>query len=220
MRCVLTRAAGDAAGAGDVTGLSIRARYRARRLKEVAAASGGADLEAVIAGWAALEKLLVMEPGSFTPAEGGMKDAEWASLALNIPTLIRRIIVLKTELPTLNIQELVARRPRLLTEDEEALRRRAVQAKRLLTDAGAADVGALVSTLPDLLDPRQCASVLATMARWYPKENAVERLERDPDILLRAGERDQPLDPAFSLGRAVQVDSAKTRVESAFGFCA
>jgi hypothetical protein len=46
----------------------------------VAAASGGADLETVIAGWASLEMLLVMEPGSFTPAEGGMKDAEWASL--------------------------------------------------------------------------------------------------------------------------------------------
>ena len=39
----------------------------------------------------------------------------------------------------------------------------------------------------------QCASVLATMARWFPKDNAVERLERDPGIVLRAGEQDQPL---------------------------
>jgi len=74
-------------------------------------------------------------------------------------------------------------------------------ASRLL--AGAQDVGVLVSALPDLFDPRQCASVVATMARWFPKENAIERLERlerDPDIVLRAGEQDQPLDPAFSLG--------------------
>jgi hypothetical protein len=40
------------------------------------------------------------------------------TLALNVPQLTRRIIVLKTELPTLNVQELIARRPRLLTEDE------------------------------------------------------------------------------------------------------
>lgn len=182
---------------------SLAERFKRRRLHELAEASG-ADLGAVTAGWSRLEELLCAGGGGddgeehLVPDAEKMRDAEWAELALGGHRIVEKVVVLKSELPGLDVTELFARKPRVLLEDADILRRSCVQAKRMLN--GAQDVGRLVSIVPDLLHPRTCASVLATMARWFPKETPIAALERDPDVLRRAAERDQALDPAFSLG--------------------
>jgi hypothetical protein len=53
--------------------------------------------------------------------------------------------------------------------------------------ADAVDLDALITALPMLTDPAVAISVLVTVKRWYhTKENPMEVLEADPDLVLRA----------------------------------
>lgn len=49
--------------------------------------------------------------------------------------------------------------------------------------ADAKDAGALVTSIPQLLEPRSAVSVLVTVQRWYPTKDALTVLEADPDLI-------------------------------------
>ena len=49
--------------------------------------------------------------------------------------------------------------------------------------ANAKDAGSLITSIPQLLEPRSAVSVLVTVQRWYPSKDPIKVLEADPDLI-------------------------------------
>ncbi len=62
--------------------------------------------------------------------------------------------------------------------------------------ATAYDMDKLLGEVPQLLSPKVLLSVLVTVNKWYQlQRDPIEVLEKDPDLIRRAQEMDQPFEP-------------------------
>ena len=174
-------------------------RFRKRRVHELADI---ADIEGdvAMANWCSVEAILGAKPGTMLPDPEKMKDKDWARFVNTgaAAAISKRVVVLKSRFPSLDITLIAKSKPSLLLEEIDVLQRRAEQAA--LTLHTAQDAGKLIGIIPDLLNPQACASILGTLARFFPKKPSVETLEKDPDIVRRMEENDVALDPAFFVG--------------------
>ncbi|KAG2496574.1 hypothetical protein HYH03_005396 [Edaphochlamys debaryana] len=123
-----------------------------------------------------------------------MKASDWAKVVAD-PELASKVILIKTSFPTVNVEVLLDRHPRTLLWSLKLLQSNIEQVAPVL--------GALprpekvLETLPELLDPRQCFSVVASIRKWYTKRDPLEVLQMDPEVIRRAERVDVPLEPVF-----------------------
>lgn len=186
-----THAAVEEGEAGGV--LSIHERWRQRVLSEIveAAEKQGHQPEVIRNNFRKLDNLLV----SFKPSLDLMRPNDWAKLAADVDGLAYKIIMLKTHMPTLDMQAVMNVHPKLLLKTTEELESNVLYVSQVL--AKAKEPAAIIQQVPELLEPRMLLSVLVTLKRWWPKKDAVAVLEEDPDVIRRAQEKDIPFDPVF-----------------------
>lgn len=145
---------------------------------------------ALEAGLLALEALL---PG-MQPNLDALPAAQWALLVLDVPGVAQRVIALKSGWPGLDLSRFLTQYPRALTLSCDQILQDAAQVRELLRSATNPD--AILQEVPVLMVPMTCASVLASIVKWYPKaEDPVAVLEKDPDLVRRAQEWGAIFDP-------------------------
>jgi hypothetical protein len=146
-------------------------------------------------GLAALEGLL---PGWRLDLDAaGVPAASVAALALDPSEAAARVLALKDAWPRADLGAVVQRKPAVLLEDPQTIRANAAQIRQLLRTARDAD--ALVTSVPELLSPRQCLAILITVNKWYfSRRDPVAVLESDPGLIERASAADMPLEPVFT----------------------
>ncbi|GFH26741.1 predicted protein, partial [Haematococcus lacustris] len=96
--------------------------------------------------------------------------------------------------PGLDLSRFLTQYPRALTLSCDQILQDAAQVRELLRSATNPD--AILQEVPVLMVPMTCASVLASIVKWYPKaEDPVAVLEKDPDLVRRAQEWGAIFDP-------------------------
>ena len=138
---------------------------------------------------------------SFSPNLETMKAADWGIVLLDPDGVAKRLIALKMAFPSLNLSNVVTKKPSLLLKSVEDIERDANGTKKLL--ANARDIESLIEQLPDLLNPKTCLSILLSIQKWYNGRHSKEQkdpvaiLEGDPDLVYRAQAMDQPFEPVY-----------------------
>mmetsp|Transcript_15724 Transcript_15724/g.30179 ORF Transcript_15724/g.30179 Transcript_15724/m.30179 type:complete len:300 (+) Transcript_15724:97-996(+) len=168
-------------------------RHKERVLQEVtqAACKLGFEEEQMYINYVALDALLV----DFTPNLDKMGAKEWAMVAGDASDIYHKIVMLKAHFPSLDLQKLLAANPRVLLKDGARLEESIINVKAMLCEAK--NVDSMIQALPVLLEPKVLVSVLVTISRWFPNKDPLEVLEDDPELVLRAQEKDIPFDPVF-----------------------
>jgi len=149
------------------------------------------DFAQLSAGLAQLEVLL---PG-FQPNVEAMPARAWVSLAMDMPTVAARLAAFKAAYPAMDLSRALMRFPRGMLREPQDILRDATQVRQLLR--GAKDADKIVQEVPELMEPRTCASVLVSLRMWWRNTDPIVALERDPDIVRRAQEMDQPFAPVW-----------------------
>jgi len=177
---------------------NIKSRYKEKMWKELAEAAvkQGYTREHTLEQCRKLDSVLL----DFTPALEKMTMSDHVRLVIERDQVGRRIMILKTNFPSVDIPRLWINRPRTFLQDEEELLEAASQLKQLLSKAS--DVDNIVSILPAMLNMEHAVSILVTLQRWLPDEDAVQVLNKDPGIILRAQANGMPLDPVFYDGKS------------------
>jgi len=192
------------------TGDDIRARFRKRVLHDLveAAVREGRDRGSFNKNLSMLENLV---PG-FSPDPNTLKESDWVELIADAGSVARKIIRLKTCFPTLDIVDVMAKKPKTFLLSDEHLKTASEQVAHLLAEAE--DPGAIISATPDLLDPAMVASVLVSFQRWFRKEDPIQVLqERGASVLERAQQNDVPLDPVYFDGKSWKAPAFDTQAK-------
>jgi len=148
--------------------------------------------EQLMAGFAALEALL---PG-FSPTLEGMSAAQWAEVAMDTKGTAAKIVTLKVVWPGVDLAQVLTRFPRPLLQTTAEITDDAAKVRDLLKRAKNPD--AIIQAEPPLMVPKSLASVLVTINKWFHlAKDPVQVLENDPEIVRRAQEMDQPLEPVY-----------------------
>eukprot|EP00747_Dinoflagellata_sp_TGD_P170059 gnl/TRDRNA2_/TRDRNA2_200648_c0_seq1.p1 gnl/TRDRNA2_/TRDRNA2_200648_c0~~gnl/TRDRNA2_/TRDRNA2_200648_c0_seq1.p1 ORF type:complete len:314 (+),score=62.99 gnl/TRDRNA2_/TRDRNA2_200648_c0_seq1:34-975(+) len=150
-------------------GDNMMTHLRRERIAELAKLAGMSE-ETAQANWNKLESLLGIRTSVF-PDAAKMDDREWVRLMLEPSAVAKRIVTLKMILPTLDLESVITKKPSLLLEDEDSLRRRATKTTRLLGAAVAGDIGKLVSRKIELLDPEKCQEYVDAAKCQRPETN-------------------------------------------------
>lgn len=75
-----------------------------------------------------------------------------------------KIIMLKLHYPRLDLAKVLAKKPKMLLLSYEKLDQQAQQVRHLLSRAK--DLERLLGLVPELLDPKECISILITVTKW------------------------------------------------------
>ncbi len=59
------------------------------------------------------------------------------------------------------------------------------------------DVDAIMEAVPYLMDPPQLLQSLSNLARWFPNQEPVSLLEKNPALLMNIEEADLEADPLY-----------------------
>ncbi|GLC33881.1 hypothetical protein PLESTB_000814100 [Pleodorina starrii] len=123
-----------------------------------------------------------------------MRASDWARVVAD-PDLAAKLVLIKMAFPALNVEVLLSKHPRTLLWSRQKLEANLSEVCKVLHSLPRPEV--VLETLPELLDPRQCFSVVATLRKWYTKRDPLEVLQMDPDVIRRAEQWDVPLEPVF-----------------------
>jgi hypothetical protein len=59
------------------------------------------------------------------------------------------------------------------------------------------DIDAIMEAVPYLLDPQQLAQSLANLKKWFPNQDTLEMLQKNPKLLINIEEADLEADPLY-----------------------
>jgi len=172
------------------------------------AVSKGYDENIFNESWSQLDSIV----GAFTPDLDALKEEDWVTFVMDASLIARKIVVLKTFFPSLDVPRVLNKKPKLFLKDLEELRLVCEQVQHLLKEAP--NPGVILSETPDLFDPAMVASVLISFQRWFPKDDPVQKLQADgAGILQRAQDNDIPLDPVYYDGTTWRAPAFDTQAE-------
>ncbi|EFJ50467.1 hypothetical protein VOLCADRAFT_103925 [Volvox carteri f. nagariensis] len=123
-----------------------------------------------------------------------MRASDWARVVAD-PDLGAKLVLIKVGFPALNVEVFLSKHPRTLLWSREKLEANIRQVAPVFDSLPRPEL--VLEVLPELLDPRQCFSVVATLRKWYPKKDPLQVLQMDPDVIRRAEAWDVPLEPVF-----------------------
>merc|ERR1711970_1051775 len=103
-----------------------------------------------------------------------MKLSDYVQMAIDSDRVGRRIVILKTSFPRIDIPLLFIKRPRTFLQDEDDLLESAQQLKHLLSEAD--DMDNIVSVLPEMTNIEHAVSILVTLRRLLPNDDPVQML--------------------------------------------
>eukprot|EP00854_Cymbomonas_tetramitiformis_P013302 gene13302-15719_t len=178
--------------------IDITRRFKTRMWDEIAQAAmkEGHTKEDILARCEMLDTLLL----DFTPNLDKLSPKKFVELAVDASAVGRRIAVLKSHFPGIDIPQLWLDRPSTFLESEKELDESALKLKDLLSKAK--DINSIITVLPMMINIEYTVSILVTMKNRFPTVDPVEELEKDPDYILRSQANGQPLDPVFFDGES------------------
>lgn len=143
-----------------------------------------------------LSQLQFLLPG-LTPNLHKMKASEWAQVLASVPTTTSAILAFKSLYPGVDLLKVVATSPRLLLKDPHQMQGDAAQVRQVLQGLADEEVQAILEAVPYLCDPRQLVQGLSNLAAWFPSQDPIEMLKRDPTKLVNVEEADLEADPLY-----------------------
>jgi hypothetical protein len=66
-----------------------------------------------------------------------------------------------------------------------------------LLDGRLPDIDAVIEVVPDLMRPSALASAIASLQRWFPRQDAFALLQKNPRLLSEVAEADLAADPTY-----------------------
>ncbi|GMH45605.1 hypothetical protein BSKO_13562 [Bryopsis sp. KO-2023] len=118
--------------------------------------------------------------------ERHLKTVEKVKLALDIESVIRRVIRLKEMLPNVDASALVLKRPSLLSQDSEIVQKDLDTARKLLADAGGVEnFENLVEVEPSILNVELLDHTLRELERLFLGKKSAKLLESNPQWIWK-----------------------------------
>jgi len=168
-------------------------RRKEKELKEICQAGGrlGASESMLRENMAQLESLLP----DLHPNLDQMKASDWVKVLKNIQGVTMIVITLREQFPRANISAVLKMKPKLLLGNAARIQEDARQVKAMLSKVE--DVDAIIEAVPYLLDPYQLAQSLANLKKWFPNQDTLGMLQKNPKLLVNIGEADLEADPLY-----------------------
>jgi len=172
------------------------AKRRERETREIieAARRVGLKEEAVRANIRSLTALLP----DFAPNLDKMPASGWVKLLSDVPRVASVLIELKAAYPRANLSLIINKRPKVLLLPLGQVRQQAEQVRSLLSKVdGEGEVDAMMEAVPGLMEPPALVDCLGSLQRWFPGEDPVQVLRRNPTIMLNLNESDIAAEPTY-----------------------
>lgn len=142
-----------------------------------------------------LEALGIILPG-FEPNVELMRANDWVAILTDPSSVVAKVVMLKQYYPKLDLSLVLTSHPRLLLKSVGELEKSAQQVAQLLSTAE--DIDAIMTELPELLDPKVLISVLVTVRKWYDnKRDPIDVLQKSPSVVQKAWECDVAFEPVY-----------------------
>lgn len=115
-----------------------------------------------------------------------MKPADWVTVAIDVGGVAEKLIILKDAFPRADVFHIIAKRPKTLLRASPALLEDTARVRHIL--ASAPDPDAIVTSLPDVVDPISLSRALAYLASAFAGQDPVMLLQTRPDVMTNMGE--------------------------------
>jgi hypothetical protein len=152
----------------------------------------------------AVAKLEALLP-ALSPNLDKMRASDWVTVLRDTEMVAVKLVVLKSYYPTVDLTSVLARSPRFLLADVDAMQADAQQIQAIL-GSKLNNLDAVIQAVPDLMRPAQAMLTLSNLKRWFPTHDVYDLLQKNPTILYQIEEADLDPDPTYGervVGRVV-----------------